>query len=197
MSIEPPNQVDLSAQARDAFVLDGRQDGAADHDLPLRIPSSLGAARRRRQTVTSGAQSRETLIEGVETRPDLLGGGHSDGFDRIRHVRHLAVCKLRRSRSDEALDRIQSATSDSTQATALGEMRRCRGNSPRRSRRQMVERDRPVRARTAGKRRNRIDGWWLDVELGADEASVAGAVGMVAMSFLSGARAGVPVGPYM
>ncbi len=53
-----------------------------------------------------------------------------------------------------ARPRIHVASSSSTQATAFGEIRRCRGKSPRRSSRQIVERDSPVRARTSGKRRS-------------------------------------------
>lgn len=49
---------------------------------------------------------------------------------------------------------IQSEISCSTHATALGEIRRWRGNSPRRSSHQIVDLDSPVRSRTLGNRRS-------------------------------------------
>jgi hypothetical protein len=51
--------------------------------------------------------------------------------------------------------RIQLETSSSIHATTFAETRLCRGNWPCRSRRQIVERDNPVRSRTVGKRISR------------------------------------------
>lgn len=48
------------------------------------------------------------------------------------------------------LPEIQVVTSSSTHATTLGAIRWCFGNSPRRSKRQIVERDNPVLSRTTG-----------------------------------------------
>ena len=55
-----------------------------------------------------------------------------------------------------SFERIHSTTSPSTHATAFLEIRRCLGKPPSRSRRQIVERERPVCALTAGNRRKRM-----------------------------------------
>lgn len=54
--------------------------------------------------------------------------------------------------------RIHETTSSSIHATTFVEMRVCLGNSPRRSKRQMVDRDRPVRSRISGNRTKRSGG---------------------------------------
>jgi hypothetical protein len=72
----------------------------------------------------------------------------------IRSVYEPGVAASDRS---SALARIQLVISLSTQATTFVEMRRCPGNAPRCSSRQMVERDRPVMARTDGKRKSRSE----------------------------------------
>jgi hypothetical protein len=54
-----------------------------------------------------------------------------------------------------ARERTQSSISASSHPTALADNRRCFGKTPRRSRRQIVDRDRPVRSRTPAKRMNR------------------------------------------
>ena len=54
-----------------------------------------------------------------------------------------------------ARERTHSSISGSSHPTALADSCRCFGKTPRRSRRQIVDRDRPVRSRTPAKRMNR------------------------------------------
>lgn len=79
-------------------------------------------------------------------------------------------------------ERIQSATSSSTQATAFAEIRQCLGNAPLCSKRQIVERDRPVLSRTDGNRRS----------FSAVLSRVAGKVECIRLGRTSGAKAAVP-----
>jgi hypothetical protein len=81
--IEPPKQIRLAVEARDAFVLDGCQDGAAEHDLPTGIAPALGAARKCRQTVTCRPQPRETPIESFEPRANLLRRDSAAGSGEV------------------------------------------------------------------------------------------------------------------
>ncbi|HKW02053.1 MAG TPA: hypothetical protein VJN96_19685 [Vicinamibacterales bacterium] len=64
------------------------------------------------------------------------------------------ICPLGQTASSPTFERIQINTSSSTQATAFAEILRCFGNSPLRSIRQIVDRERPVRSRIAGNLNN-------------------------------------------
>jgi hypothetical protein len=73
LPIEPADQVGVSSQRRESFVLDGRQDGPAEHNLPSSVALALGAIRAREQSFPFCAQAREALVNQADSCTSLFG----------------------------------------------------------------------------------------------------------------------------
>src|SRR5207244_4293641 len=85
LGLEPLEQLELTRQARHAFVLDGGKDRAADDDLAARVPRPRGLVRAGYQSVFLDSQTREPFVNYMQAGSDVF---------RVRH-RNLQFTRWR------------------------------------------------------------------------------------------------------
>jgi hypothetical protein len=80
------------AERGNAFVLNGREDGAANQTLAAGVALAFGVARAGREPDSLSPQTGETFVEGLNSRADILSVRHAPiaraPFQRGREPRH-------------------------------------------------------------------------------------------------------------
>ena len=75
--VEPPAELGRGLHVRHALAVDRRQDRAANQNLATGIAFAFGMAGACEQPLASGTQPRETFVDRVNARVNLLGLRHA------------------------------------------------------------------------------------------------------------------------